>query len=158
VAASASGSPAVHFQASEGADLQPKAQVAGLALSAGVDTPQAESGSIDLATVARAWKDIRLALKRTHPTVDGLLNSCKPVEMQADELVLGFQTEIVRALMDSPEKLEAARNAIAAVLGRPVRIRCVVINARGKVPPNIPEDGMVATALNQGGEIVDLQE
>jgi hypothetical protein len=33
-----------------------------------------------------------------------------------------------------------------------------VINARGKVPPHIPQDGMVATALNQGGEIVDLQE
>ena len=32
------------------------------------------------------------------------------------------------------------------------------MNVRGKVPPNVSEDGMVATALNQGGEIVDLQE
>ena len=53
---------------------------------------------------------------------------------------------------------ERFRKAIETVVGKPVRIRCVVINARGKVPPNIPQDGMVATALNQGGKIVDVQE
>jgi hypothetical protein len=60
--------------------------------------------------------------------------------------------------MDRSENIEAARKAIATVLGHAVRLRCVVINASGKVPPNIPQDGMVATALNQGGEIVDMQE
>ena len=113
---------------------------------------------IELAEIIGAWKEIRRALKHAHPTVDGLLNSCKPVEVRDDELVLGFQSDTVRALMDTPEKLEAARNAIATVLGQSVRLRCVVINARGKVPPNMTQDGMVATALNQGGEIVDLQE
>ena len=117
-----------------------------------------EAGSIDLASIAGAWKDIRGALKRSHPAVDGLLNSCKPVDMHGDELVLGFQSDAVLAIMDRPENIAAARRAIAAVLGRAVRLRCVVINARGKVPPHIPQDGMVATALNQGGEIVDLQE
>jgi DNA polymerase-3 subunit gamma/tau len=117
-----------------------------------------DSGSVDLASVAGAWKEIRGALKRAHPAVDGLLNSCKPVDMHGDELVLGFQSDAVRAIMDRPENIEAARKAIAAVLGHAVRLRCVVINARGKVPPNIPQDGMVATALNQGGEIVDMQE
>ncbi|MFH1185195.1 MAG: DNA polymerase III subunit gamma/tau [Chloroflexota bacterium] len=114
--------------------------------------------SIDLADVVRGWKEIRGALKRNHPAVDGLLNSCKPVEVLGDELFLGFQSDAVRAIMDRPENMEAARKAIAAVLGHAVRLRCVVINARGKVPPNMPQDGMVATALNQGGEIVDLQE
>lgn len=121
-------------------------------------TEEDERPAIGLADVAGAWKEIRGALKRTHPTVDGLLNSSKPVEMNGDELVLGFQTDAVRALMDTPEKKEAARAAIAAVLGHAVRLRCVVINARGKVPPSISQDGMVATALNQGGEIVDMQD
>ncbi|HEY5982508.1 MAG TPA: DNA polymerase III subunit gamma/tau [Anaerolineales bacterium] len=117
-----------------------------------------EVPSIDLSQVTTAWKEIRGALKRTHPAVDGLLNSCKPVEVQKDILILGFQSEAVRALMDRPENLQAASKAIETVVGKPVRIRCVVINARGKVPPNIPQDGMVATALNQGGKIVDVQE
>jgi len=115
-------------------------------------------GDIDLAEIAAAWKEIRGALKRAHPAVDGLLNSCKPVDVHGGELVLGFQSETVRAMMDRPENIEAARKAIAAVLGKTVTLRCVVTNARGKVPPNIPPDGMVATALNQGGEIVDMQE
>jgi len=157
-AAKGARGPAVLHQAAEIAGPPQKPETSEAAHSEETVARKGEPGSIDLAAVARAWKEIRQTLKRTHPTVDGLLNSCKPVEIQGDELVLGFQTEIVRGLMDSPEKLEAARDAIAAVLGRSVRIRCIVINARGKVPPNMPEDGMVATALNEGGEIVDVQE
>jgi len=37
-------------------------------------------------------------------------------------------------------------------------IRCEVSNAKGKVPPHVSQDGMVATAIHQGGEIVDVQE
>lgn len=112
----------------------------------------------DLTAIAGAWKEIRGVLKRSHPAADGLLNSCKPVEVRGDELVLGFQSENVMAIMDRAENMEAARRAIASVLGKTLRIRCVVINSRGKVPPNIANDGMVATAMNQGGQIVDLQE
>ena len=111
-----------------------------------------------LSQVARSWKDIRLALRPSHPGVEALLNSCKPVEVHGDELILGFQSETVRALMDKPENIKAARQAIADVLGSNLKITCVVTNARGKVPPNLAQDGMVATAVDHGGEIVDLQE
>ena len=114
--------------------------------------------AIELAAVIGAWKDIRGALKRNHPAVDGLLNSCKPIEIRGDEIILGFQTDAVRAIMDRAENMEAARKAIADVLGRPLQLRCLVINAVGKAPPNMAQDGMVATALNHGGEIVDIQE
>jgi DNA polymerase-3 subunit gamma/tau len=116
------------------------------------------SGPIDLDRLIKLWKQVRAALKPTHPAVEALLNSCKPVELRGDELVLGFQSDTVRALMDKPEHLEAARKAIADVLGSSVNIKCVVINARGNVPANMTQDGMVATALNQGGEIVDVQD
>jgi hypothetical protein len=112
----------------------------------------------NLGQVISSWKEIRGVLKRTHPAVDGLLNSCKPVEIQGDEIILGFQTDAVRAIMDRPENMEAARRAIADVLGSTLRIRCLVINAAGKAPPQMAQDGMVAAALNHGGEIVDVQE
>jgi DNA polymerase III subunit gamma/tau len=114
--------------------------------------------SVGLAQVAAGWKDIRAALKSSHRGVEALLNSCKPVEVHGDELLLGFQSDTVRALMDKSENLEAARKAIETVLGASLRIRCVVVNARGKVPPNLSQDGMVATALDHGGEIVDVQD
>ena len=150
--------PAVPYQAAEHVDRHAESEAESPTIPSGDKPAGQPPPSIDLTDVIRVWKEIRGALKRNHPAVDGLLNSCKPVEVRGDELVLGFQSDTVRAIMDRPENMEAARKAIAAVLGHSVQLRCVVINARGKVPPNMPQDGMVATALNQGGEIVDLQE
>ena len=64
----------------------------------------------------------------------------------------------VRKLMDKPENLEVTRRAIHDVLGVELNVQCVVTNAKGKLPPNISQDGMVAAALNHGGKIVDLDE
>jgi hypothetical protein len=80
------------------------------------------------------------------------------MDMRGEELFLGFQSETVRALMDKPENVGATRKAIADVLGVSLAIKCVVTNAKGKLPPDVPADGMVAAALNHGGEIVDVQE
>lgn len=108
--------------------------------------------------IAKAWKDIRAVLRPEHPGVEALLNSCKPMDVRGDQLILGFQSETVRALMDKPENLEVTRKAIADVLGLTLTIKCVVTNAKGKLPPNVSQDGMVAAALNHGGEIVDVQD
>lgn len=113
---------------------------------------------ISLADLTKSWKDIRAAIKPTHPAVEALLNSCKPMDINGDELVLGFQSETVRALMNKPENLEVTRNAISEVIGIHLQITCVVTNVKGKLPPNVAQDGMVAAALNQGGEIVDVQD
>ena len=117
-----------------------------------------KEAAIALAEVMKAWKDVRAVIKPAHPAVEALLNSCKPMEVRGDELVLGFQSDTVRALMDKPENLEIARRALADVLGVTLTIKCVVTNARGKLPPNVSQDGMVAAALDHGGEIVDVQE
>jgi DNA polymerase-3 subunit gamma/tau len=112
----------------------------------------------DLAEINKVWKDIRAVIKPAHPAVEALLNSCKPMEVRGDELILGFQSDTVRGLMDKPENLDATQKAVAAVLGVSLKIRCVVTNAKGKLPPHVSADGMVATALDHGGEIVDVQE
>jgi DNA polymerase III subunit gamma/tau len=113
---------------------------------------------VGLSEVANAWKEIRLALRHGHPAVGALLNSSKPVDVKGDVLFIGFQSETVRSLMDKPDNIKAARLAIAQVLGSELKINCVVTNARGKVPPHLSQDGMVATAVDRGGEIVDVQE
>jgi DNA polymerase-3 subunit gamma/tau len=150
--------PKANRQSVGGVASQPRPADEESSIAAGGTPEGHQAPAIELSEVLRAWKEIRGALKRTHPAVDGLLNSCKPVEVRGDELVLGFQSEAVRAIMDRPENVDAACRAIADTLSHSVRLHCVVINALGKVPPNMPQDGMVATALNHGGEIVDLQE
>ncbi|HTP02453.1 MAG TPA: DNA polymerase III subunit gamma/tau [Anaerolineales bacterium] len=124
--------------------------------SAGTATGASAAISID--EVLRSWKDVRAAIKPAKPAVEALLNSCKPMDVRGDQLILGFQSETVRKLMDKPENLEATRKAVEDVLGVSLNIQCVVTSAKGKLPPNISQDGMVAAALNQGGKIVDMDE
>ena len=124
--------------------------------SSDIDAPKGKPAVISLVEVANAWKDIRAVLKPAHPAVEALLNSCKPMDVHGEQLYLGFQSETVRALMDKPENLGATRKAISDVLGVTLIITCVVTNAKGKLPPNVSQDGMVAAALNHGGEIVDM--
>jgi hypothetical protein len=57
-----------------------------------------------------------------------------------------------------PEEVERTQNAVSDAVGMTLDIRCEVSNAKGKVPPHVSQDGMVATAIHQGGEIVDVQE
>ncbi len=119
---------------------------------------QGAKPAIGIDELIKSWKDVRAAIKPAHPAVEALLNSCKPVDVRGDQLLLGFQSETVRALMDKPENLEVTRKAIADVLGVALTVQCVVTNAKGKLPPNISQDGMVAAALNHGGKIVDMDE
>jgi DNA polymerase-3 subunit gamma/tau len=157
--------PASKRDPAAGPGQVPKPEAAKAAKAAPEVDPQAgaaqksgEGTSVSLAEVTRAWKDIRAVIKPVHPGIEALLNSCKPMDVRGSELILGFQSDKVRALMDRPEQLEVTRRAIQDVLGLELQIKCVVTNARGKLPPDVPQDGMVATALNHGGEIVDIQE
>ncbi len=127
------------------------------------ESGQAQSGQgqkpvISLDEILRAWKDVRAAIKPAHPAVEALLNSCKPMDVRGSTLLLGFQSETVRGLMDKRENLELTQKAITDVLGVSLGIQCVVTNAKGKLPPNISQDGMVAAALEKGGKIVDMDE
>lgn len=97
-------------------------------------------------------------LKREHPQLEALLRSARSHEMADGVLVLGFSSEVLASKMQSPEMMEPARQALRAALGADLPIRCIVAATLGKAtPPDVRPDGMVAAALQNGGEIVDLQ-
>jgi len=121
-------------------------------------SPKTEAAVIGLADVVKAWRDIRSLIKPDHPGIEALLNSCKPLEVRGSEVYLGFQSETVRALMDMEEKTEVAQAAIKEVLGVELSVKCVVTSAKGELPPDVNPNGMVATAIQNGGEIVDVQD
>jgi len=114
--------------------------------------------AIGLAEVIKAWRDIRSIIKPEYPALDGLLNSCKPLEVRGNELVLGFASDVLVKKMDQPQQIEATRKAISEITGVDLTIRCVATNAKGQLPPHVNPDGMVATAIQNGGEIVDVQD
>jgi DNA polymerase-3 subunit gamma/tau len=107
--------------------------------------------------VIKAWKQVQNSLKKDFPTLAALLNSVTAIDVQGNTLVLGFASDVLMSKM-KPDEVERTRKAVNDVLGVTLDIRCEVSNAKGKVPPHVPQDGMVATAIHQGGEIVDVQE
>jgi DNA polymerase-3 subunit gamma/tau len=120
------------------------------------DAAPQKAAVIGLTEVVKAWRDVRSIVKPDHPAIEALLNSCKPLEVRGSDLYLGFQSDTVRALLDMPEKLQIAQAAIKDVLGVDLTIKCIVTNAKGQLPPDVNPDGMVAAAIQNGGEIVDI--
>ena len=114
--------------------------------------------SFGLEQLTNAWRQIRGLIKPQSPSLDGLLNSCKLLEVKNGELVIGFASELLRSKVDTPEMIEITRKAITEVCGSELAIKCVVTNVKQVTPQNIKVDGMVAAALKHGGEIVDTQE
>ncbi len=117
-----------------------------------------EAAVISAGEVIKVWKQIAASLSKSQANLAALLNSVKMIDVQGSTLILGFASDVLVSKMDKPDQLEAAQKAIAEMLGVEVNIRCTVTSAKGKVPSDVPQDGMVATAIQHGGEIVDMQD
>ncbi|MEW6031236.1 MAG: DNA polymerase III subunit gamma/tau [Chloroflexota bacterium] len=111
---------------------------------------------ISAGEVIKAWKQIAASLPRSQANLAALLNSVRMIDVQGGTLLLGFASDVLVSKMDKPDQIKAAQKAIAETLGVDVNIRCVVTNAKGKIPSDVPQDGMVATAIQHGGEVVDV--
>jgi DNA polymerase-3 subunit gamma/tau len=105
--------------------------------------------------VVKFWKQIVAALPKSQANLAALLNSVKMIDVQGDTLLLGFASDVLVDKMNKPDQIAATQKAIADALGVKVNIRCAVTNAKGKIPPNVSQDGMVATAIQHGGEVVE---
>jgi hypothetical protein len=112
---------------------------------------------IPASEVIKLWKQIKANINKSNSQLAALLNSVNVIDVQGNALVLGFASDVLVEKMNRPEQLEITRKTISDLLGVTLEIRCEVSNAKGKVPPHVPQDGMVATAIHQGGEIVDVQ-
>ena len=121
------------------------------------DTDSA-SPTIPASEVIKIWKSLQSTLrKESASNLAALLNSVTAIDVQGNTLVLGFASDVLMSKMKEEEKKRTSQ-LVADALGVTLDIRCEVANAKGKVPPHVPQDGMVATAIHQGGEIVDVQD
>jgi DNA polymerase-3 subunit gamma/tau len=127
-------------------------------------TPAAVSmpteGEISLAKIVQNWGSIRAAVKKMKGQTEGLLNSCQPLGIKDNSLVLGFATDILKKKMENAENITIAEQALEQVLGKKISVLCTLTNSK---PSNMPRDhevdsdGMVGTAMRDlGGEVVDF--
>ncbi len=117
------------------------------------DTPIINAGEI-----VKSWKALAASLPKSQANLSALLNSVKMIDIQGKTLVLGLASDVLVSKIDKPDQIEAIQKLIKDHFGVDVSVRCIVTNAKGKIPANVPSDGMVATAIQHGGEIVDMDE
>ncbi|RPJ23434.1 MAG: DNA polymerase III subunit gamma/tau, partial [Chloroflexi bacterium] len=120
-------------------------------------TPRLEDKStVSAADVIKAWKHLTASLPKSQANLSALLNSVKMIDVQGRTLILGLASDVLISKIDKPDQIELIQKLIKDELGVELNVRCVVTTAKGKIPPNIPQDGMVAAAIQHGGQIVDM--
>jgi hypothetical protein len=106
--------------------------------------------------VIKAWKRLTASLPKSQANLSALLNSVKMIDVQGNILILGLASDVLVSKINQPDQIDAVRRLIEDEFGVDMNVRCVVTTAKGKIPPDIPQDGMVAAAIQHGGQIVDM--
>ena len=108
--------------------------------------------------VVQHWPQIIAHVGR-NPANRPIVTACRPVEVRDGMVVLGFP-ENQAFLRDHAERKKAAlEEGIAAVLGRPVGVRCVVANLEIAEPDLEPADDLVAAARRIfQGDLAEIDE
>ncbi|MGA9398573.1 MAG: DNA polymerase III subunit gamma/tau [Anaerolineaceae bacterium] len=128
--------------------------------SANAESPATNNDGLTLTKITQNWQAIRSTVKKKKGQTEGLLNSCQPLGIKDNALVLGFATEILKNKMETQENIAIAEQALLEVLGQKIAITCSLANAKSNNLPRTTEvdsDGIVGTALRDlGGEVVDF--
>ncbi len=117
-----------------------------------VDTPVADSAepSGDLERLRRGWSEVVATVSKS-PPLKPLIESCRPIGVEGTIVTLGFPEE-KDFLREAAERKRAGIEAgIAAYLGHPVGVRCVVSNL--DLLPPLPDDGDAAHILAEAQRI-----
>ena len=120
--------------------------------------PGVDKVAVSAEDVIKAWKHLSASLPKAQANLSALLNSVRMIDMQGKTLILGLASDVLVSKIDKPDQIEVVRKLIRDQFGVDVNVRCIVTTAKGRIPPNVPQDGMVATAIQHGGEIVDMQD
>jgi DNA polymerase-3 subunit gamma/tau len=118
--------------------------------------PVERDAAISVGEIVKAWKHMSATLPKAQANLSALMNSVRMIDIQDNTLILGLASDVLVSKIDKPDQIEAIQRLIKEQFGVDMNIRCMVTNAKGKIPPNVPQDGMVATAIQHGGEIVDM--
>ena len=116
----------------------------------------AEKAAVSAGEVIKAWKRMSSTLPKGQANLSALMNSVRMIDVHGKTLILGLASDVLVSKIDKPDQIDVIRKLIKDEFGVEMAVRCVVTNAKGKIPPNVPQDGMVATAIQHGGEIVDM--
>jgi DNA polymerase-3 subunit gamma/tau len=116
----------------------------------------AESPAINAGDIIKSWKHLSSSLPKAQANLGALMNSVKMIDVQGKTLILGLASDVLVEKLNKPDQIEIIQKLIKDQFNVELSVRCTVTNAKGKIPSNVAQDGMVATAIQHGGEVVDM--
>lgn len=104
--------------------------------------------------------DLKTVWSRVLALVDkptaALLRSCKVLGMEGNALRVSTNDFVYKQLTANAPTRQRIEAALSEVLGATCVLKCETSTVkRGKTNPDIPKDGLVATALDLGGELIE---
>lgn len=112
--------------------------------------------TITIIDITNNWKKIIKEIRQYDPRTAGVLNSCRPIALKQAKLILGFQSEVVKKIMEEGRHVELTRRVIAKLMQAKVDIQCLVMDSNVDIKTVNPAEngeGMVSEAVNLGGRI-----
>lgn len=126
---------------------------------------QATGKGTTFQSILDSWRDVMSSARRHDARTQALLNSCRPLGLEAGTLVIGFSSDLLREKMEKGHNLDMASKALEDVLGLSLQIRCVLTDSwqpgvtKNDPTPPIEDDGMVATAVRDlGAQVVEVEQ
>lgn len=116
-----------------------------------------EDGKVfSIIDITNNWKKIVKEIRQYDPRTAGVLNSCRPMALKQGKLILGFQSDVVKKIMEEGRHIELTRRVIAKMHHVKIDIKCTVMDSSvdfSTVNPAENGDGMVSEAVNLGGRV-----
>jgi DNA polymerase-3 subunit gamma/tau len=107
-------------------------------------------------TVLQHWKEIVEGVRDINPATQGILNSCKPLGIKDNQLVLSFRSDAIKDKMSGGDHMKICQDVIEKVIGVRLPILCVVGGKdQSGLPDGVDPNGLVAAVVRDlGGTIV----
>jgi DNA polymerase-3 subunit gamma/tau len=107
-------------------------------------------------TVLQHWKEVVERVRDINPATQGILNSCKPLGIKENQLVLSFRSEAIKEKMEGGDHLDICQDVIEKVIGVRLPVLCIVGGKdQSGLPDGVDPNGLVAAVVRDlGGTIV----
>ena len=100
------------------------------------------------------WPALVASFGETNAMLQALLHGCRPVRMEDGVLVLGFDYAFHQQQLQANDRRMAVEDALSQRMGKPCRVRCVVLPKDEKSSQrSAVDDPLVKAVLAAGGKI-----
>jgi hypothetical protein len=98
------------------------------------------------------WRNILERVREENPTTQGILNSCTPLGIKENQLVLSFPSDLLKEKMEKGDHLEICQDMIEKVIGVRLPVLCLVGGKdQSELPEGVDPNGLVAAVVRDLG-------